>query len=510
MQVDNSLMLQYLEKVSWRVLAVHPDVVREMIGGRSGLYVLYGQDTLLHVGLTTDLFGRLEAHLKDRQNGKWDRFSVYLTAQDDDMKHLESLLHGFVDPSENPPPSPIPEAGNHSIGSDAPRQAKIKWGTIKQTLKKRGTLRGLLTREDLLFLYEKEGLSLEDIAQRFGVTRTAVSLALKAYGISARGRSKARILALSKGKFKERTTARLHESIFSRWSQPMAYLLGYIFTDGSLGHTSGNTFRVTISSIDREHLEKLADILGEGVTVETRKQSTKGFSGKEDRYLYVIGFTRPEMIEDLRNLGLTERKSLTMQFPDVPEEFLRDFIRGCWDGDGSIYLLEQYGNRSLSASFVTGSKDFIEAMRSRLDNRGFGRLTIHTHQPDGIKTKNPTYSVKISSNPAVKLCQFLYEDVPEHLLLSRKFLIYKNFAPNLTRRVKPEKSQLRVKCLGRGEDDTSSRKIRVLFYPFNPGDTNPPHNPVRSQGDRNPSPPSQIADSQTHTLASEGEKESKG
>ena len=294
-------------------------------------------------------------------------------------------------------------------------------GRVPKTRKKLGRIRGRVTREELVRLYHEEGLSLEDIAQKFAVTRAAVSLLLKEYGIPARGKSKARILALSKGKFKDRSTARLHESLFSQWSQPMAYLLGYIFTDGSLSRPAQGSSRVTISSVDREHLEKLAAILGEDVKVKSGKQSKKGFSGNGDHYIHWIEFTRPEMIQDLRRLGLTERKSLTMQFPDVPEEFLRDFIRGCWDGDGSIMVQDRYGHKQLTASYVCGSEAFIQEMRTRLDNRGFGRLTIHTREPDGVNTKNRSYSFKTS---AVKFCEFLYDNVPSSLFLMRKFLVY--------------------------------------------------------------------------------------
>ncbi len=123
-------------------------------------------------------------------------------------------------------------------------------------------------------------------------------------------------------------------------------------------------------------------------------------------------------------MGLTERKSLTMRFPDVPEEFLRDFIRGCWDGDGSIF---EGSSWYLVATFVTGSLLFIQAMRHRLNNLGFGRLTIHTRPPDGVITKNPSYSIKISHTRAVKFCEFLYDGVPSNLFLIRKYLVYEYF-----------------------------------------------------------------------------------
>jgi hypothetical protein len=284
----------------------------------------------------------------------------------------------------------------------------------------RGKLQRQVSKEDLAKLYHEEGLSLEDIARKFGVTRMGVHHLLRSYGIQTRGRSDARILAYTKGKLEGKSTADLRESLFSRWSQPMAYLLGYIFTDGTLVRLSPGTCRVTISSIDREHLEKMAAILGGGVKVDTRTQSKRGFSGTENRYIFSIGFTRPRMIDDLRRLGLTERKSLTMQFPDVPEEFVWDFIRGCWDGDGSIML----EGASLVVAYTSGSFGFVSTMRERMQNYDLGRLTIYTRQPDGVKTKNLSYSMKIKGKKAVQFCVYLYDRVPSNLILTRKFLVY--------------------------------------------------------------------------------------
>ena len=129
------------------------------------------------------------------------------------------------------------------------------------------------------------------------------------------------------------------------------------------------------------------------------------------------------MIEDLRRLGLTERKSLTMHFPDVPEEYLWDFIRGCWDGDGSIH----HDKRNLTAAFYSGSLVFIQRMRDRLQNWRLGRLTIFTRNADGVKMKHPAYSFKIHCRYAARFFEFLYNNVPKGLRLDRKFRVYENW-----------------------------------------------------------------------------------
>jgi len=95
------LLLHHLEDLSWKVLEEYPEVVRELIRRRAGVYALYYRKKLYYVGLASNLMGRLKQHLKDRHHGEWDRFSVYLTSADSHMKELESLLLRIAKPEGN-------------------------------------------------------------------------------------------------------------------------------------------------------------------------------------------------------------------------------------------------------------------------------------------------------------------------------------------------------------------------------------------------------------------------
>jgi hypothetical protein len=53
------------------------------------------------VGLATNLMARVKHHLKDRHAGKWNRFSVYLTNNDEHIKPIESLLLRIINPKGN-------------------------------------------------------------------------------------------------------------------------------------------------------------------------------------------------------------------------------------------------------------------------------------------------------------------------------------------------------------------------------------------------------------------------
>lgn len=92
------LVVQHLEKVSGKILEEYPNVIREFIRSRGGVYALYRKEHLYYVGLASNLMARLKTHLRDRHRLGWDRFSVYITLRDGHIKELESLLIRIVGP----------------------------------------------------------------------------------------------------------------------------------------------------------------------------------------------------------------------------------------------------------------------------------------------------------------------------------------------------------------------------------------------------------------------------
>ena len=101
MPKGQQLVLEHLERVSGKVMSEYPQILRAQLRGRAGVYALYRKDKLFYVGLASNLTVRLKQHQRDRLRGKWDRFSVYLTARDEHIKELESLILRIVVPTGN-------------------------------------------------------------------------------------------------------------------------------------------------------------------------------------------------------------------------------------------------------------------------------------------------------------------------------------------------------------------------------------------------------------------------
>ncbi len=149
MRKQKPLVLRHLEDVSWRVLEEYPEVIKTMIRRQAGIYVLFRRDRLYYIGLASNLMGRLKSHLKDRHHGLWDRFSVYLTIDDEHMKELESLLLRIVGPSGNRTGGKFAKSQNlvpiinYAMSEyDANKRARLLGGKVAQRRMRNKSRRG--------------------------------------------------------------------------------------------------------------------------------------------------------------------------------------------------------------------------------------------------------------------------------------------------------------------------------------------------------------------------------
>ncbi|MBS0325333.1 MAG: hypothetical protein JSS46_02155 [Proteobacteria bacterium] len=167
----DTIVHQYLERISGRVLDDYPGVIRRMFHGRSGVYALYKGDRLYYVGLANNLINRVKHHLKDRHRRKWDRFSVYITTGYEHIKPLESLVLRVTSPPGNHVSGRLVGAQNllNSVNhfmsqTDADRRAMVLGGKAAQRRRRAkaagryGTtaLQGAVERRITLIGYRKK------------------------------------------------------------------------------------------------------------------------------------------------------------------------------------------------------------------------------------------------------------------------------------------------------------------------------------------------------------------
>lgn len=189
-----------------------------------------------------------------------------------------------------------------------------------------------------------------------------------------------------------------------------AYWLGFIYADGYV--TSGNRWGIELSSIDKNHLEKLIKVLESNIRLKFRKR--KNFIIETEMCGFLIN--NKTMYCDLLNKGVLPNKTYILEFPNeeiLPKCFYSDFIRGLYDGDGSftinsfesIYKDKKYNNTHIEISFVGKNKNFIIKLQNVINKE-----TNINARVDYIK-RDDLYSIRISNKQdCLKFINYLYND----------------------------------------------------------------------------------------------------
>lgn len=181
----------------------------------------------------------------------------------------------------------------------------------------------LLTKKDKELIvksyYEFKKLTFKEIAVKLGVSERAFARVLKEENINTR--------------LKNRYT--LNESYFSDIdTERKAYFLGLLCADGYVGDEHFNN--ISLSMKDKHIIYEFKDEIGFTGDIRIPVKSG-GFESKSK--LYCINFSSKKMCDDLRRLGVYTKKSLTFDsIPDIPKHLIRHFVRGYFDGDGSITI----------------------------------------------------------------------------------------------------------------------------------------------------------------------------
>ena len=209
-----------------------------------------------------------------------------------------------------------------------------------------------------------------------------------------------------------------------------AYWLGFLYADGSINRYYRNeklrsmTLELGLSYKDREHLEKFKMCLEANIPIFEKTNKLKGKEYKSVR----IQLNNTKICYDLCDLGCTPHKTYNIKFPTfdiVPKEFMRDFIRGFFDGDGCIYISTMNGKPHIAVT-ITGMSDMLKSISDFLISEKIIRVNPKIHKD---ARRNYTYNIYFYGIDTNKeLLDYLYKD--SNVYLERKYNKYKNFYEN--------------------------------------------------------------------------------
>lgn len=208
-----------------------------------------------------------------------------------------------------------------------------------------------------------------------------------------------------------------NEHFFKKWSIDMAYVLGFFAADGTMVRNGRGACFIEFQITDCMLLEAIRVSLGSDHKISYLKSD---LVNRKDRFRLQIG--SKEMFSDLLALGMTQRKSLTLSMPAVPDEYLPDFVRGYFDGDGNVYANEYVRRGRLGRSitlltgFTCGSRTFLESVHQSLLRRGIV-------SGGSLFRREGYFRLHYSVRDSCKLYRFMY-NAKSDLFLPRKKAVF--------------------------------------------------------------------------------------
>ena len=200
----------------------------------------------------------------------------------------------------------------------------------------------------------------------------------------------------------------------------MAYVLGYFAADGAMIRNSRGGHFIEFHSTDKILITKVRSALKSnhhiGVRVPARNKPNH-------KIAYRLQVGSVGMYNDLLALGMSPRKSLTLQMPTIPQKYIGHFVRGYFDGDGCVYSKKlQFADRKnqrlvLLSVFSCGTLSFLEALLELLKTRGV--------RGGSLKKKKSGNELALSRLDSVALYRIMYNNLRDSdIYLGRKYKLF--------------------------------------------------------------------------------------
>lgn len=243
----------------------------------------------------------------------------------------------------------------------------------------------------IIYLYDIEKESINKISKENGIDQRTIKSILLKNNIPIRSNNFYKNKSVDSNFFEKIDT------------QEKAYILGFIYADGCL--TNG-ALQIKVSIKDIEILCKIKYILKSDHKI-TKAINHNGY-GVDNEYCS-LRIKDLNIEKCLLNLGVKPRKTKCLKFPNglLSDFLIRHFIRGFFDGDGSIY-----SSNSSCISF-TGTEDMLLGIRNELQKITSTKANIYKYKNKDI------YEYKIGGHNNINnIYDYLYKD--SNIFLERK------------------------------------------------------------------------------------------
>lgn len=275
--------------------------------------------------------------------------------------------------------------------------------------------------EKIINLYVDERLLESEICDKLDVSSYMIRKALENNDIEKRSKQESEEIKRSRETYKDSRKYNLNEEYFDTWSNNTAYILGLIASDGAILKSKKSYSRWKIGLKDEDSNRRLLeDIMKEIEYNGVIYNSVSNLNGVNHKVV-TLSINSLKMVKKLFEHGITNRKSFHTEMPKtIPLEFEMSFIRGYFDGDGSIeitYPTNKHKIRTktpqLRMRIVSGCREILEEFSKTINKHDKEIPVKKVHQ-----RKENLYELEYSTFHSIKIYYMMYKE--DSLSLGRK------------------------------------------------------------------------------------------
>lgn len=143
-------------------------------------------------------------------------------------------------------------------------------------------------------------------------------------------------------------------------TEEKAYWLGFLYADGYVGETNYN---IELTLKDRDHVVRFKDAICPSAKVYEKNIVVHGAKCTA----YRVNISSKRLIQDLVKHGCVQAKSLILEWPlYVPDHLTHHFVRGYFDGDGTVGVYTVKSGQTTYAVRIMGTEKFLGSLSSVL------------------------------------------------------------------------------------------------------------------------------------------------
>jgi hypothetical protein len=266
-------------------------------------------------------------------------------------------------------------------------------------------LKNIEYQDKIIKLYENDKLTIFKISELLKISRSSVYRIIKLNNINTNRLKRYNGIPNTKYKIVNNFFEKIDNSIKS-------YILGLLYADGTMYKNKNNEYhkqvRLKLTDIDLlEDVNKALNYDKPLLQYKKEKEHHKDFK--------VLIICNHKIYDDLIKIGIYKNKTFDCKLPVIDDNLMHHFIRGFFDGDGTIYHNKK--NNAGEVSFV-GTDEMCNDICEYLNNV----LKINS----SVIIREKKYSKGISTfrmrrkNDIIKFYNYIYNINDNDIFLERK------------------------------------------------------------------------------------------